>query len=71
MSRPPSDQEAAILRSTLARERQRYDANEAAALAYLAVGESPRDPRLPPAEHAAWAQVATLLLNLSETVTRN
>ena len=71
LSRPPSDQEASILRSTLTRERQRYHANEAAALAYLGVGESPRDPRLHPAEHAAWAQVATILLNLSETVTRN
>jgi hypothetical protein len=26
---------------------------------------------LPPGEHAAWAQVASLLINLSETVTRN
>ena len=26
--------------------------------------------KLPPQEHAAWAQVASLLLNLSETVTR-
>ena len=29
------------------------------------------DERLPVAEHAAWTQVASLLLNLSETVTRN
>jgi hypothetical protein len=63
--------EVKILQGTLTRELERYRANEAAALAYLAVGESPRDPKLPPAEHAAWAQVAAILLNLSETVTRN
>ena len=37
----------------------------------LAQGESPRDTALPVAEHAAWAQVAALLLNLSETMTKN
>ena len=38
---------------------------------FLSQGESPRDASLPVVEHAAWAQVAALLLNLSETVTRN
>ena len=57
--------------AALSRERQRYAADEAAARAYLANGESPRDERIPVAEHAAWSQVAALLLNLSETVTRN
>jgi hypothetical protein len=71
LSRPPSGEELVILQGALARERRRYRADEAAALAYLGVGESPRDPKLPPAEHAAWAQVAAILLNLSETVTRN
>jgi hypothetical protein len=37
----------------------------------LSVGESPRDPAIEPAEHAAWMQLASLLLNLSEVVTRN
>ena len=55
----------------LSRERQRYAADEAAARTYLANGESPRDESIPVAEHAAWSQVAALLLNLSETVTRN
>jgi hypothetical protein len=71
LSRPPSATESTILRGALTRERRRYQEDEAAALAYLSVGESPRKPGLPPAEHAAWAQVAALLLNLSETVTRN
>ena len=60
-----------MIAGALQRERARYTKNEAAARAFLAGGESPRNERLPPGEHAAWAQVAALLLNLSETVTRN
>jgi hypothetical protein len=70
-SRPPHDGELQVLNSALARERKRYTANEKMARDYLSAGESPRDSRLPIAEHAAWSQVAALLLNLSETVTRN
>ncbi|MGD9633797.1 MAG: PSD1 and planctomycete cytochrome C domain-containing protein [Pirellulales bacterium] len=71
VSRAPSASEREILGRTLARERQRYADDVAAADALLAVGESPRDAKIPAAEHAAWAQVATLILNLSEAVTRN
>ena len=70
-ARPPRDPEAGILAAALRRERARYAAQPKAALAYLGAGESPRDPRLAPAEHAAWSQIAATLLNLSETVTRN
>jgi hypothetical protein len=71
VSRPPSAGEYSVLHSALQRERARYAESETAARALLAAGESPRDERLPVAEHAAWTQVAALLLNLSETVTRN
>jgi len=71
LSREPSANEIAVLAKTLARERKRYAADPRAAEKFLAVGESPRNAKLAPEEHAAWAQVATLLLNLSETVTRN
>ena len=71
VSRPPQDKELAVLAAALKRERARYTKNEPAAQAFLAVGESPRNETIPPAEHAAWAQVAALLLNLSETITRN
>jgi hypothetical protein len=70
-SRPPTEAEFAVLEKALSRERARYAADEEAARAYLASGESPRDQRIPPAEHAAWSQVASLLMNLSEAVTRN
>jgi hypothetical protein len=71
ISRPPTDDEFAVLERAIARERARYADDEAAARKYLANGESPRDETIPVAEHAAWSQVAALLLNLSETVTRN
>jgi hypothetical protein len=71
VSRKPTDAELALLTKTLTRERTHYTANQAAAQKYLATGESLRDEKIPIAEHAAWSQVAALLLNLSETVTRN
>ena len=71
LSRPAEEAELAVLRAALQRERKRYAANETAARALVAAGESARDERLPVVEHAAWTQVASLLLNLSETVTRN
>jgi hypothetical protein len=61
----------AVLQSALARERTRYAANRVAAEQFLSIGEAPRRLKVAPAEHAAWAQVGALLLNLSETVTRN
>ena len=71
LSRPASEDELAILSQTLKRERVRYAGDPAAAEDLLSVGESPRDESISPAEHAAWTQVATLLLNLSEAITRN
>jgi hypothetical protein len=67
--RKPVEQELTVLRGTLERERKRYRADSAAASALLATGESPRDASIDPAEHAAWAQTCSLLLNLSESLT--
>jgi hypothetical protein len=71
VSRPPSEKELAQVLRALARERSRYAADDERAQKALSLGESPRDATIPAAEHAAWMQIATLLLNLSETVTRN
>jgi hypothetical protein len=68
--RKPVEQELTVLRGALERERTRYRSDPAAASALLATGESPRDAALDPAEHAAWAQTCSLLLNLSESLTR-
>jgi len=70
-SRNPKPAELAVLQAALTRERQHYTAKPQAAGQALRVGESPRDGKLPAAEHAAWMQVAALILNLSESVTRN
>jgi hypothetical protein len=70
-ARVPETAEMAVLQRALARERARYAEDSAAAEKFLLIGEAPRDSRIAPAEHAAWAQVAVLLLNLSEAVTRN
>ncbi|MEY3529948.1 MAG: hypothetical protein RLZ70_1016 [Verrucomicrobiota bacterium] len=71
VSREPTAQELTVVTKTLARERARYAGDAASAVNVLSVGESPRDAQIPAGEHAAWMQVATLLLNLSEAVTRN
>lgn len=68
--RKPVEQELSVLRGSLDRERKRFRSDPAAASALLAIGESPRDTAIDPAEHAAWAQTCSLLLNLSESLTR-
>ncbi|MEM7600491.1 MAG: DUF1553 domain-containing protein, partial [Verrucomicrobiota bacterium] len=68
--RSPSDAEINALASFLTDERARYRADEAAARALIAVGESPVNESHPPVEQAVWTQVSSLLFNLSETLTR-
>ena len=69
-SRTADAAELVVLRRALQRERVRYAADRDAAARLLAHGESPRSADVPPAEHAAWTQVATLLLNLTDAVTK-
>jgi hypothetical protein len=57
--------------SLLADERVRFSADDAAASALLSKGERPVPADLATAELAAWTQVARLVLNLHETVTRS
>ena len=69
-ARQPSRKETGVLRKLLETELKSFGQNPAAATKLLAVGESPRDKRLNPAELAAWTTVASVILNLDETVTR-
>lgn len=71
VARPPTDEELSVLTDALFRERTRYTNDKSAAEEFLDNGESMRNEKIPAPEHAAWAQVAAMLLNLSETVTRN
>ena len=71
LSRPAGVRELKTLTEALQRERERYRKDPAAAKALLAVGESTLDETLPAEQLAAWTQVASIILNLSESVTRN
>ena len=69
-ARVPEREELAELQRLLADQLARYRRDPAAAAALLKVGESSRDQRLDPAEHAAWTVVASVVLNLDEAITR-
>jgi hypothetical protein len=68
--RPPLPGELATLRRAWQRQLTHFQRNPGAAVALLAVGESPRDTTLDPAEHATLATLCGLLLNLDETLSR-
>lgn len=68
-ARRASEEERQILRRAHERLKAMYTADPRAAEALLKVGESPRDTRLDPIEHAAMTGVCTLILNLDETLT--
>lgn len=70
LSRPPSAAEAAILTRFHHQELARFTADPAAAAQFLAIGESPLAPDIPPASLAAATSLARALLNLHETITR-
>ena len=69
-SRKPSGKETGVLRKLLEMELKSFGQNPQAATKLLDVGESARDKRLNPVELAAWTTVASVILNLDETVTR-
>ncbi len=50
--------------------RDDYSREEDAARALITVGDSSPNSKLPPAELAAYTSLATLLLNLDETITK-
>ncbi len=69
-SRTPDAGEAAVLRDSFDHYLARYQADRGAAEKLLAEGESPRDQSLDPVEQAGYAAVASLILNLDETITK-
>jgi hypothetical protein len=69
-ARHPAAAEIAVLRRVFDEQLAIYRANTEAAAKLLAVGESPRNERLDIAELAAWTTVASMILNLDETVTK-
>ncbi len=59
-----------MIPSALSQSRQTYAADPAQAAKLIAAGESKPDPALRPAELAAWMTVASIVLNLDETITK-
>ncbi len=70
LARKPSEHESQILAAGFERQLARFRQHPEAAEKLLDVGEAPRDARLDPAELAAYAAVANLILNLDEAVTK-
>ncbi len=70
LARPPRPAEQQVLLETLERFETRYRADTKAAGEFLSNGDSPRDPALDPSELAAYAAVASLVLNFDETITK-
>jgi hypothetical protein len=71
VARPPSDSEASVLTQLYEAGLQKYRDDPEAAKQLLSQGESKNPDGLDPAEHAAWTIVASTILNLDETLTRN
>lgn len=69
LNREPQPDEAASLASFVAGQRQAFAAVPADAEELLAVGLAPKQP-LDPVEHAAWTQLARVVLNTQEVITR-
>ena len=69
-ARAPQPRELAVLRETLNAELLDYKRHEDRAQALLKNGEAPVSPTLEKSELAAWTTVASMLLNLDETITK-
>jgi len=70
-SRRPNIEELDILRKTLDGHLEKFAAAPEDAQQLLTMGDSPRDESLDASQHAAWTMIASLLLNLDETITKN
>jgi hypothetical protein len=69
-ARPPSERKSAVLRYSFQHYLDRYQTNPEGARKLVSVGESKLDEKLNVSELAAYTTVASLILNLDETVTK-
>jgi hypothetical protein len=69
-ARAPSANEMQTLLDLARRELAEYRSDKDAAAKLLQVGESPADPKLNASELAAWTTVASTILSLDETITK-
>jgi hypothetical protein len=71
LARAAAPEERRMLSELLARHREHFAEDGAAAEQLLAVGNSPVPVHLNRAELAAWTSVCRVILNLHETITRS
>ena len=69
-SRPPGAHELALLLEAHEEQRHAYAERPDAALVLLRLGDTRRDASLDAVEHAALCNIANLILNLSEAITK-
>jgi hypothetical protein len=69
-ARAPRDRETQILLSSLGYYRDGFATDPASAVKYLNQGQAPRDEKLDARELAAYAAVASIILNLDAAVTK-
>jgi hypothetical protein len=69
-SRWPTEREAKVLDASLQYFVDRFSNREDAARKFLSMGESPRDPTLDVKELAAYTSIASLILNLDNTISK-
>ena len=70
VARLPEDTELAILQDMLAAAHIRFTRQPDAAAKLFSVGSSKADATIDAAELAAWTTVASILLNLDETISK-
>jgi hypothetical protein len=70
-ARTPLPEEIATVREVLDKHAAQFAADPASASAYVKTGLAPQPAKLDPAELAAWTDVARIILNLHETITRS
>jgi hypothetical protein len=70
-ARLPKQREAAVLLQAFNEQLASFKARPADALKYVSAGEYPRDDRLDVPELAAYSTVASLIFNLSATITKD
>jgi hypothetical protein len=71
LARAPTSAELSVINDELNEHRARFAKSAADAKKLLGVGDAKANPDLPSEEVAAYALVASTLLNLDETLTRN
>ena len=70
LSRPPSSSEERILLASLKRRIAHYKSNEKAAKKLISIGDVKNTAKADPSELAAYTVLASTILNMDETLTK-